>query len=81
MQKALSTSLGVDADEATKALTGYGISMNLVKSAVASMATNGAGFTIFRAVDALTRLTGRLTNAGDRMEQDSRIGSLLTLAV
>ena len=81
MQKALSTSLGTDTDEATKALTGYGISMNLIKSAVASMATSGAGFTIFRAVDALTRLTGRLTNAGDRMEQDSRIGSLLTLAV
>ena len=81
MQKALSTSLGTDADEATKALTGYGISMNLVKSAVASLAISGGGFTIFRAVDALTRLTGRLTNAGDRMEQDSRIGSLLTLAV
>jgi hypothetical protein len=45
------------------------------------MAANGTGFTVFRAVDALTRLTGRLTNAGDRMEQDARIGGLLTLAV
>ena len=67
MKKALSTSLGTDADEATKALTGYGISMNLVKSAVSSMATNGAGFTIFRAVDALTRLTGRLAYPVNRV--------------
>jgi hypothetical protein len=81
MEKALSTSIGSDADEATKALSGYGLSMNLVKSAVSTMAANGTGFTVFRAVDALTRLTGRLTNAGDRMEQDARIGGLLTLAV
>lgn len=81
MQKALSTSIGSDADEATKALSGYGISMSLVKSAVSTLASTGSSFTIFKAVDALTRLTGRLTNAGDRMEQDARIGSLMTLAV
>ncbi|HUP77902.1 MAG TPA: hypothetical protein VM260_05005 [Pirellula sp.] len=81
MEKALCTSLGSDADEATKALAGHGISMNLIKSAITAMAANGGGFTVFRVVDALTRLTGRLINAGDRMEQDARIGALLTLAV
>ena len=81
MEKALCISIGSDADEATKALTGHGISMNLIKSAIATMAANGEGFNVFRVVDALTRLTGRLTNAGDRMEQDARIGALLTIAV
>jgi hypothetical protein len=55
--------------------------MNLVKSAIETMSSNGLGFSLFQAVDALTRLTGRLTNAGDRIEQDSRIGSLMALAV
>ena len=80
MEIAFCTSLGSDADEATKALTGHGISMNLIKSAVSMMVTNGGSFTVFRAVDALTRLTGRLTNAGNRTEQDARIGALLSMA-
>jgi len=45
------------------------------------IAANGGKFTVFHAVDALARLTGRLRNAGDRIEQDARIGALLTLAV
>ena len=81
MKKAMSTSLGSDSEEVTKALIGRGISMNLVKSAIEMMSSNGLGFSLFQAVDALTRLTGRLTNAGDRIEQDTRIGSLMALAV
>ena len=81
MEKALTTSLGSDSEEATKALSGHGISLNLIKSAIGMIAANGGKFTVFHAVDALTRLTGRLTNAGDRIEQDARIGALLTLAV
>ena len=81
MKKAMSTSLGTDSEEVTKALIGRGISMNLVKSAIEMMSSNGLGFSLFQAVDALTRLTGRLTNAGDRIEQDTRIGSLMALAV
>jgi len=80
MKKAMSTSIGSDADETAKALSGRGISMSLVKSAIGMMNSQGNGFTLFNAVDALTRLTGRLTNAGDRNEQDTRIGSLLALA-
>jgi hypothetical protein len=81
MQTAMETSLGHDAEEATKALTGRGIPMNYVKDAVQAMAAQGGKYTLFQAVDALTRMTGRLTNAGDRTEQDARIGNLLTLAV
>ncbi len=81
MEKAMSISLGTDREEATKSLSGRGISASLVKSAIDMMVGNGNRLTVFHAVDALTRLTGRLTNAGDRIEQDARIGSLLALAV
>jgi len=81
MKTAMSTSIGSDADEAAKALSGRGISMSIVKTAIGMMNAQGSGFTLFNAVDALTRLTGRLSNAGDRNEQDTRIGSLLALAV
>ena len=81
MEKALSTRLGVDAEEATKSLNGRGISASLVKEAVNMMSANGGRFTLFNAVDTLTRLTGRLSHIGDRSEQDARIGALLSLAV
>jgi len=81
IEKAMETSLGSTAEEATKALSGHGLSAGLVKSAIESIVTNGGKFSVFHAVDAMTRLTGRLTNAGDRIEQDARIGTLLSLAV
>ncbi len=55
--------------------------MNYIKEAVTLMSAQSGSYTLFKAVDALTRMTGRLTNAGDRAEQDARIGSLLALAV
>ena len=45
------------------------------------MAQVHGGFTIFALVDALTRLSQNIRYAGDRTELDSRIGSLLGLAV
>ena len=64
-----------------KSLSGRGIPMNYIKEAVTLMSAQSGSYTLFKAVDALTRMTGRLTNAGDRAEQDARIGSLLALAV
>lgn len=81
IEKAMETSLGSTAEEATKALSGHGLSASIVKSAIDSMVANGSKFSVFHAVHAMTRLTGRLTNAGDRIEQDARIGTLLSLAV
>ncbi len=45
------------------------------------MATQARGYTVFQAVDSLTRISGRITNAGDRAEQDAKIGNILSLAV
>ena len=81
MQTAMETKLGNDAEEVTKSLSGRGIPMNYIKEAVTMMSAQSGSYTLFNAVDALTRMTGRLTNAGDRTEQDARIGSLLALAV
>lgn len=81
VNKAMTTSLGSTAEDVTKALSGKGISMNLVKQAVEMMTGQGSRFSVFQAVDSLTRLSGKLANAGDRAEQDSKIGSLLALAV
>ena len=79
--KAMTTSLGSTQEDVLKAISGFGIGMNYIKEAIETMATQSAGFTVFGAVDSLTRITGRITNAGDRAEQDLKIGQLLSLAV
>lgn len=38
-------------------------------------------FTIFALVDALTRLSGEISNAGDRTDADEKAGALLALAI
>jgi hypothetical protein len=43
------------------------------------MARQQGGFTIFSIVDALTRLSQRVSCAGDRAELDAKIGALLAL--
>lgn len=78
---AMTTSLGSTKEEITKALVNHGIGMGYVKEAVEMMASQSSSFTIFQAVDSLTRISGRIANAGDRAEQDVKIGRLLTLAV
>ena len=79
--RSMTTSLGSDKDEVTKTLVGFGISMGLIKEAVESMAGQGGKFTVFQAVDSLTRISRRFTNAGDRAAYDTKIGGLLSLAV
>jgi len=79
IRKAMETSLGDDAEEVLKALAKAGITRDLSKAAV-EIARQQDTFTIFSLVDALTRLTRELTNAGDRTEADQKVAKLLALA-
>ncbi len=81
MRNAMDTKLGSTKDEVSQLLAGQGIGMSYIKAAVEMMENQSRQFTLFQAVDSLTRLTGRLKNAGDRAEQDLKIGRLLSLAV
>jgi hypothetical protein len=80
IKQSMSTSLGSTLEDATKALSGFGIGVGHVKAAVESMATQSGGFTVFGAVDALTRISRQIVNAGDRAAYDSKIGAILSLA-
>jgi hypothetical protein len=79
IKHAMQTSLGDDADEVCGVLTKSGIARSLVKEAV-ELAEKQGRLTVFAVVDALTRLNGRIVNAGDRTELDQQAGKLLTLA-
>ena len=78
IDKAMRTRLGDDADEVLKTLRQRGINAKMASEAI-DLAQGR--FTVFALVDALTRLAGRIRNAGDRFEVDQRTGSLLALAV
>ena len=79
MKKAMTERLGNDADEVTKVLSTERIPRGLIKDAM-EIARMQGGYTIFALVDALTKLSQKVTYAGDRTELDSRIGQLLALA-
>lgn len=79
MRKAMEATLGDDAEEVLKALSKNGIPKGLAKEAVARAESRGR-FTIFALVDALTRMSGELVNAGERADADQRASSLLALA-
>lgn len=78
--KAMQTRLGDDAEEVAKQLGKHGIPQGFIKEALAIAETQG-GFTIFALVDALTRLTQRVTYAADRTEVDAKVAGLLSLAM
>jgi len=80
VKRAMETTLGSDADEAQKALSQTGISRVLGKQAI-EIAQEKGRLTIFAMVDALTRIAGKIANAGDRVEVDHKAGHLLSLAV
>lgn len=80
ISKAQHMPLGASPDQVSKLLTGFGIAAGSVHEAVDAMVGKADGFTVYNAVDALTRVTGRLQNAGDRVEQDGKIGQLLSMA-
>lgn len=79
IRRAMETTIGDDAEEAMKALSGRGITRMLAKRALDMAAARGR-FTIFTVVDALTRIAGEMANAGDRAELDQRASGLLDLA-
>ena len=80
IKTAMTTKIGSDAEEVTKALAKSGISQGYIKSALNEAERAGHSFTLFGMVDSLTRITGQIQFAGDRAEQDRKIGSLLSLA-
>jgi len=80
IQRAMDTKLGDDADEVGAELSKARISRALSHRAI-EMAAEQGRFTVFALVDALTRLSRQIVNAGDRTELDQQAGSLLTLAV
>jgi|JRYK01.1.fsa_nt_gb hypothetical protein len=79
VRKAMETRLGDDADEVAEVLAKAGVGQALRKQAL-ELAREQGRFTIFALVDALTRLSGSFTNAGDRTEADQKAGRLLQLA-
>ncbi len=80
IKKAMEQTLGVDAEEAMKALTKNGIPRGVAKKAL-EIAEQKGRFTIFALVDALTRLAREQENAGDRTDADEKASALLALAV
>ncbi len=79
VRKAMGQKLGDDAEQVMKALNERGITKKLTKEAL-EIARQRGGFTIFALVDALTRISGKLANAGDRSEADAKASALLALA-
>jgi hypothetical protein len=80
LKQAMTQRLGSDAEEVQKELVKHGIPQHYIKDALEIARAQG-GFTIFSLVDALTRLTQRVTYAADRTEADAKEASLLSLAV
>ena len=78
--KAMREKLGDDADEVLKLLLKHGINRSSAKRAL-EIAERQGRFTIFALVDALTRIAGEITLAGDRTEADAKASSLFALAV
>jgi hypothetical protein len=79
IRKAMETKLGGNAEDVLKVLAKQGIPRAAAKEAV-EIAERQGRFTIFCLVDALTRLAGKVENAGDRTEADERASALLALA-
>tara|TARA_R110001592_G_scaffold153763_2_gene382517 strand:+ start:1079 stop:2104 length:1026 start_codon:yes stop_codon:yes gene_type:complete len=79
IEKAMRKRLGSDAEEVLKALHKHGIPRNLAQEAM-KMAKAQGEFTLFALIDALTRMAGKIPNAGDRIELDTKAAGLLALA-
>ena len=79
IEAAMDAKLGDDAEEAKKVLARERISRTLTKRALEIAEQKGA-FTIFSLVDALTRLTGEMQNAGERTAADQKVSRLLEMA-
>ena len=71
-------SLGEDSDDALEALREKGVGKSLARRAIEMAQTQGR-LTVFSVVDALTRLSGELPYAGERLEADLKAASFLKL--
>lgn len=80
IEKAMRTRLGDDADDALKVLGKHGITQGLAKQAVEAARIQGS-LTVFSIVDALTKMAGQKSFAGDRADIDQRASSLLNLVI
>ncbi len=80
IQKAMKAKLGSDQDEVLKVLLKNGLPKNLAAEAL-QIAREKGQFTIFSIVDALTRMAGKLPNAGERTSLDVKAASFLDLAL
>jgi hypothetical protein len=79
VRKAMETRLGDDEEAVAEVLAKAGVSQFLRKRAL-EIASEQWRFTIFALVDALTRLSGEMKNAGERADADQKAGRLLQLA-
>ena len=79
LRKAMHERLGTNANEAVAELLRQGIGRSVAEKATEIAKQRGA-FTIFALVDALTRMAGKVQNAGDRVELDRDAGRVLALA-
>ena len=80
IRSAMTTSLGSDRDEVVKRLSENGILKSVGERAV-ELARERGTLTIFSVVDALTKISGTITNAGDRVVADQKAARILSLAV
>ncbi len=77
---AMRTTIGDRDDEVIAKLAEHGIGRTVAREAYRMAAERGM-VSLFSIVDALTRLSGVLRNAGERTEADQKAGALLSLAV
>lgn len=80
IENAMKAKLGSDEEEVLKVLLKNGLPKNLAAEAM-KIAREKGKFTIFSIVDALTRMAGKIPNAGERTELDMKAASLLDLAL
>ena len=74
--KAMGTKLDKDQENVLKKLRREGIPRSVAQEAL-KLATERGAFTVFSIVDALTQVSGKMANAGDRLELDQRAGAML----
>lgn len=79
VRNAMVTTLGDDAEEVQKVLSQNGVPRSVAKEAI-TIAQEKGRFTVFAMVDALTRIAGRMVNAGERLGVDQKAAQLLALA-
>ena len=79
IEKAMKAKLGTDEEEVLKVLLKNGLPKNV--AAEAMKIAGGGKFTIFSIVDALTKMAGKIPNAGERTELDLKAARFLDLAL